>query len=89
MNWTRQYPGWAMFAAMIGLLLFLWGMAVPLAAAPAPIGPAAEQFADGARITVGLTLIAGTAGVLIGVLAGLGNCRVSGHCAGCATATSG
>jgi polar amino acid transport system permease protein len=52
--------------------LFLWGMALPLAAAPAPIGPAAEQFADGARITVGLTLIAGSAGVLIGVLAGLG-----------------
>jgi hypothetical protein len=48
-----------MFAAMIGLLVFLWGMAVPLSAAPAPIGPAAEQFADGARITVGLTLIAG------------------------------
>jgi polar amino acid transport system permease protein len=72
MNWTRQYPGWAMFAAMIGLLVFLWGMALPLAAAPAPIGPAAEQFADGARITVGLTLIAGIAGVVIGVLAGLG-----------------
>jgi hypothetical protein len=47
-------------------------MAVPLSAAPAPIGPAAEQFADGARITVGLTLIAGIAGVVIGVLAGLG-----------------
>ncbi|MEF8729022.1 MAG: amino acid ABC transporter permease [Accumulibacter sp.] len=72
MNWTRLHPGWAMFAAMIGLLLFLWGMALPLAAMPAPIGPAAEQFADGARITVGLTLIAGSAGVLIGVLAGLG-----------------
>jgi polar amino acid transport system permease protein len=61
-----------MFAAMIGLLVFLWGLALPLSVAPAPIGPAAEQFADGARITVGLTLIAGIAGVVIGILAGLG-----------------
>ncbi|WP_300453987.1 amino acid ABC transporter permease [Accumulibacter sp.] len=72
MNWTKRYPGWAMFAAMIGLLVFLWGMAVPLSAAPAPIGPAADQFVEGARITVGLTLIAGSVGVVIGVLAGLG-----------------
>lgn len=72
MNWTREHPAWAMFAAMVGLLLFLWGMAIPLSLAPAPIGPAAQLFADGARITVLLTLIAGTAGVIIGVLAGLG-----------------
>jgi polar amino acid transport system permease protein len=61
-----------MFAAMVGLLLFLWGMAIPLSLAPAPIGPAAQLFADGARVTVMLTLISGTAGVVIGVLAGLG-----------------
>ena len=61
-----------MFAAMLGLLVFLWGMAIPLSAAPEPIGPAAQQFADGARITVWLTLIAGSVGVVIGVLAGLG-----------------
>ncbi|HNC50830.1 MAG TPA: amino acid ABC transporter permease [Accumulibacter sp.] len=72
MDWTRKHPGWAMAGAMVGLLVFLWGMAVPLAAAPAPIGPAAQQFVDGARITVELTLISGSAGVLIGVLAGLG-----------------
>ncbi len=72
MNWTKEHPGWTMLAAMIGLLVFLWGMAIPLSAAPAPIGPAAQQFAEGARITVWLTLIAGSAGVLIGVLAGLG-----------------
>lgn len=57
---------------MVGLLLFLWGMAIPLSLAPAPIGPAAEQFADGARITVMLTLVAGSSGIVIGVLAGLG-----------------
>lgn len=61
-----------MFAAMLGLLVFLWGMAAPLSLAPAPIGPAAQQFAEGARITVWLTLVAGSAGVLIGILAGLG-----------------
>ena len=72
MNWTKQHPGWTMFGAMIGLLLFLWGLAIPLSAAPAPSGAAAEQFAEGARITVWLTLIAGIAGVALGVTAGIG-----------------
>lgn len=72
MNWTKQNPAWVMVAAMLGLLVFLWGMAIPLSAAPEPIGPAAQQFAEGSRITVLLTLIAGTAGVVIGVIAGLG-----------------
>ncbi len=72
MNWARQHPGWTMFAAMIGLLVFLWGLAVPLSSAPAPIGPAAGQFVEGARVTVWLTLIAGSVGVLIGIIAGLG-----------------
>ncbi|MBK1679062.1 amino acid ABC transporter permease [Rhodocyclus tenuis] len=72
MKWSRQNPGWVMFGAMIGLLFFLWGMAIPLAAAPDPIGPAAKQFAEGARVTVWLTLISGSAGVLLGFVAGLG-----------------
>lgn len=72
MNWTKQHPGLAMVAAMVGLLLFLWGMAVPLSAAPDPIGPAARQFAEGSRVTVLLTIIAGTAGVVIGIIAGIG-----------------
>lgn len=72
MNWTKQHPGWAIFAALIGLLVFLWGLAIPLSAAPAPIGPAAQQFAEGARITVLLTVISGSVGVVLGVLAGLG-----------------
>src|SRR5574343_303462 len=72
MNWIKQNPGWTMFGAMIGLLLFLWGMAIPLSMAPEPIGPAAQQFAEGARMTVLLTLISGTIGVVLGVLAGLG-----------------
>ena len=72
MNWTKRNPGWTMFGAMIGLLIFLWGLAIPLSSAPEPIGPAAYQFAEGARITVWLTLIAGSAGVVLGVLGGLG-----------------
>lgn len=72
MNWTKQNPAWVMVAAMLGLLVFLWGMAIPLSAAPEPIGPAAQQFAEGSRITVLLTLISGSAGVVIGVIAGLG-----------------
>lgn len=72
MNWTKQHPGLAMCAAMIGLLLFLWGMAVPLSWAPDPIGRAAQQFAEGTRMTVLLTLISGSAGVVLGILAGLG-----------------
>jgi len=72
MGWTKQHPAWAMFAAMLGLLVFLWGLAAPLSLAPAPIGPAAKEFAEGARVTVWLTLISGFAGMVIGVLAGLG-----------------
>lgn len=72
MNWTKRYPGWTVFGTLIGLLAFLWGLAVPLSAAPDPIGPAAEQFAEGARITVWLTIIAGSAGILLGILGGMG-----------------
>ena len=72
MNWTKQHPGLTMAGAMVGLLLFLWGMALPLSTLPAPIGPAAELFAEGSRVTVLLTIISGTAGVILGVVAGMG-----------------
>ncbi len=61
-----------MFGSMVGLLFFLWGVAIPLSAAPDPIGPAAQQFAEGTRITVWLTVISGSAGVVLGVIAGMG-----------------
>ena len=54
------------------LLLLLWLIAIPLAAAPEPIASNALIFADGTRTTVKLTLCAGLAGVLLGVLAALG-----------------
>ena len=72
MNWIKQNPAWVMVGSMLMLLVFLWGMAIPLAAAPDPIGPAAKEFAEGSRITVMLTLIAGSVGVVIGIVAGLG-----------------
>jgi polar amino acid transport system permease protein len=36
---------------------------------PEPIGPAAQQFAEGTLVTVQLTLVAGLAGLFIGLLA--------------------
>lgn len=72
MNWTKENPGWMMFASMVGLLLFLWGLSVPLALAPDPIGGAAREFTEGARVTVLLTVVSGLAGMVIGVVAGLG-----------------
>ncbi len=58
--------------SVIGLALVLWVMATPLAALPAPVGPAAQMFADGALVTVQLTLVAGAIGLPLGVLAALG-----------------
>lgn len=72
MNWTKENPGWMMFASMVGLLLFLWGLSVPLSMAPDPIGGAAREFTEGARVTVLLTVVSGLAGIVIGVVAGLG-----------------
>jgi polar amino acid transport system permease protein len=38
---------------------------------PEPIGSAAAQFAEGARVTVALTAVAGVIGILLGILAAL------------------
>jgi polar amino acid transport system permease protein len=46
-----------------------------LSLAPEPIGGAAQQFADGALVTLGLTVVAGLLGVLFGLLAAL--CKMS------------
>ncbi len=61
-----------MAGAAVCLIIFLWLMALPLQWLPAPIGPAAHQFANGARATVLLTLISGSIGLLVGVLAAMG-----------------
>lgn len=61
-----------MATAVAALFAFLWLIAIPLSHMPDPIGPAAEQFALGAQTTVELTLWAGLAGTVLGVLAGVG-----------------
>lgn len=68
----QKRPAALIFATMIGLLLLLWGMAIPLSWAPDPIGKAAEQFAAGTRVTVWLTLLSGSVGIVLGIVAGLG-----------------
>lgn len=71
--WSRQQRSSAtMVGAAAALLLVLWLLAIPLAWAPEPIGSHAQYFAEGSRVTVSLTLIAGLAGIVLGVLAALG-----------------
>lgn len=71
-RWTRQQRSSATIAVASALLvLILWLVATPLSWMPEPIGPAAQQFAGGTRVTVGLTLVAGLVGVALGVLAAL------------------
>jgi polar amino acid transport system permease protein len=72
-GWSRQRKSSAtMFTATVGLLLILWLIAIPLSWAPAPIGNHAELFAQGTRVTVELTVVAGLAGVVLGLMAALG-----------------
>lgn len=69
-DWTRQQRSTAtIVVASAALLLAMWLVARPLALLPEPIGPAAEEFAQGTRVTVWLTLVSGAAGVVIGILA--------------------
>ncbi|MEB0136873.1 amino acid ABC transporter permease [Actimicrobium sp. CCC2.4] len=72
-GWSRQRRSAVTIAlAITALLAFLWLMAIPMALLPEPIGPAAQQFAEGARVTVALTLVAGVIGIVLGMLAALG-----------------
>jgi polar amino acid transport system permease protein len=61
-----------LIGSVVGLGLILWLLSLPLAALPAPIGPAAEQFSDGALTTIELTLWAGVFGLILGVVTALG-----------------
>jgi polar amino acid transport system permease protein len=71
-HWSRERRSAVSIAlAVTGLVLFLWLMAIPLAMMPDPIGPAAVQFAEGAKVTVELTIVAGVFGVVFGVMAAL------------------
>lgn len=72
-GWSRQHKSSAtMLAASAALLLILWLLAIPLSWAPEPIGNNAQLFAEGTRVTVELTVVAGLAGVVLGLVAALG-----------------
>jgi polar amino acid transport system permease protein len=76
-SWLGRMPvkkrtNFQMGLAILGLFVFLWVLSVLLAPLPKPIGPAAQQFADGARTTVMLTLVSGLLGGALGVALGLG-----------------
>ncbi len=69
-GWTRQKKSTAtILAASAALLLILWLIALPLSLLPEPVGPAARELAAGTRVTVELTVVAGLAGVALGVVA--------------------
>lgn len=81
---SPRLPGWpaswsiaarsnaTLVVSAAALVLILWGMARVLALAPDPIGPNAQDFADGTWVTVQLTLVSGVAGIVLGLLAALG-----------------
>ncbi|WP_284614582.1 amino acid ABC transporter permease [Aquabacterium humicola] len=72
-GWSRQQRSSAtMFSASVLLMLILWLIPIPLSWAPEPIGNNAQLFAEGTRVTVQLTVVAGVIGVLLGVTAALG-----------------
>lgn len=70
--WSREKrSAVSIAAAVVGLFAFLWLMTIPMSWMPEPIGSAAQQFADGAKVTVALTVISGLIGIVFGVLAAL------------------
>ena len=72
-QWGRkQRSNATMAVAVAAMLTVLWLLARLVALAPEPIGSNAQAFADGARVTVELTLVSGLAGIVLGVLAALG-----------------
>ncbi len=72
-DWSREKRSAVSIAiAVAGLFAFLWLMAIPLSWMPEPIGSNAEQFAEGAKTTIALTVVSGIIGIVFGVLAALG-----------------
>ncbi|SMB93058.1 amino acid ABC transporter permease [Deinococcus hopiensis] len=62
--------GWGLGAAAAFFLLFLLITAI-LKQLPEPIGPRADLFVEGARMTLQLTLVSGAIGLLIGMVVGI------------------
>lgn len=68
-GWSRERKSSSTIAvSAVVLLIFLWVLGRMLSGLPEPIGPVAEEFAQGTRVTMELTVAASVAGILIGVL---------------------
>ncbi|HYD96829.1 MAG TPA: amino acid ABC transporter permease [Noviherbaspirillum sp.] len=71
-GWSREKRSAVSIAISVAALFaFLWMVAIPLSWMPEPIGSNAEQFAEGAKTTIALTVVSGIAGIVLGVLAAL------------------
>ena len=71
-EWSREKRSAVSIAiAIAGLFLFLWLVSIPLGWMPEPIGSNAEQFAEGAKVTMGLTVVSGLIGIVLGIMAAL------------------
>jgi len=69
-GWSRERKSSATIAVAAALVVaFLWTLGAMLSRLPDPVGPVAQQFAEGTRVTMELTVAASVAGLLIGVLA--------------------
>jgi polar amino acid transport system permease protein len=68
-GWSRERKSTATIAVAAALIVaFLWTLGSVLAFVPEPIGPVAQVFAQGTRVTMELTVLSGVAGLVIGVL---------------------
>ncbi len=79
-SWPRaKRSNWTLVASAGLLVAALWALGSLLALLPEPIGPNAEQFAQGARITLWLTVVAASAGFVLGLATALA--RTARHAA--------
>lgn len=68
--WSRERRSAAtLLAAGLLLVAVMWSLGRVLTLAPEPIGPAAQQFAEGTLVTLELTVLSGALGVAFGLLA--------------------
>lgn len=71
-GWSRQQRSTAtLFASIFLIVVVLWAMSSVLALAPEPIGNNAKQFAEGARVTLWLTVLSYGIGLVLGVVTAL------------------
>jgi polar amino acid transport system permease protein len=83
---SQRGPIFVMAAASVGLVIAVFGLPVLLSPLPAPIGNAAEEFGRGARMTLLLTGLAGSVGLILGLILGLAKVSASATIRAIATA---